>query len=136
MHKEEIREIAKIAAIEAINHKDDVIREEFDTRYKDVKLLMRNYRKLKTYYDRVEPETLEVNAICSMRRKTGLMMSHVDKMLIAYQALCQAQKKFNPGLNVEADNLVIDVPSVAPSFGKLTSVPGAIVAALSPGISA
>ena len=96
MHKEEIREIAKIAAIEAINHKDDVIREEFDTRYKDVKLLMRNYRKLKTYYDRVEPETLEVNAICSMRRKTGLMMSHVDKMLIAYQALCQAQKKFNP----------------------------------------
>ena len=93
MQKEEIKEIAKIAAIEAISHKDDVIREEFDTRYKDVKLLMRNYRKLKTYYSRVEPETLEVSSICAMRRKTGLMMSHVDKMLIAYQALCQGSIK-------------------------------------------
>ena len=93
MQKEEIKEIAKIAAIEAIGHKDDVIREEFDTRYKDVKLLMRNYRKLKTYYSRVEPETLEVSSICAMRRKTGLMMSHVDKMLIAYQALCQGSVK-------------------------------------------
>ena len=27
--------------------------------------------------------------ICSMKRKTGLMMSHVDKMLTAYEAICQ-----------------------------------------------
>ena len=86
-------EIARVAALEAIKSKDDVIQEEFDTRFQDVKLLMKNYRKLRTYYDKVSPETLEVNAICSMRRKTGLMMSHVDKMLTAYQALCQGSVK-------------------------------------------
>ncbi len=29
------------------------------------------------------------SSICSMRRKTGLMMSHVDKMLTAYEAICK-----------------------------------------------
>ena len=88
MHKDEIMEIAKAAAAEALNLKTDIFQEEFDARYQDVKLLMKNYRKLRAYYDTVSPETLEVNAICSMRRKTGLMMSHVDKMLAAYKALC------------------------------------------------
>ena len=94
MHKEDIAEIAKVAAIEALKLRNDLIQEEFDKRYQDVKLLMKNYRKLRTYYDTVSPETLEVNAICSMRRKTGLMMSHVDRMLIAYKALCE--KSDNP----------------------------------------
>ena len=76
LHKEDIAEIAKVAAIEALKLRNDLIQEEFDKRYQDVKLLMKNYRKLRTYYDTVSPETLEVNAICSMRRKTGLMMSH------------------------------------------------------------
>lgn len=49
---------------------------------------MKNYRMLKAHYAQVSPETLEVSAICSMRRKTSLMMSHVDKMLTAYKALC------------------------------------------------
>lgn len=52
-------------------------------------LLMKNYRKLKAHYANVSPETLEVSVICSMKRKTGLMMSHVDKMLTAYEAICQ-----------------------------------------------
>ena len=69
--------------------KDDILQEEFDIRYQDVKLLMKNYRKLRTYYDKVSDDTLEVNAICSMHRKTGLMMSHVDKMLTAYRVLCE-----------------------------------------------
>lgn len=43
---------------------------------------------LKVHYAHVSPETLEVNVICSLHRKTGLMMSHVDKMLTAYKALC------------------------------------------------
>lgn len=94
MHKEEIMEIAKAAVIEVLNCKDNLIQEEFDLRYQDVKLLMKHYRKLRTYYDTVSPETLEVSAICSMRRKTGLMMSHVDKMITAYRALCE--KADNP----------------------------------------
>ena len=89
MQREELLEIAKTAAVEALSLKDDLIQTEFDTRYQDVKLLMKNYRKLKTYYDKVAPETLEVSVICSMHRKTGLMMSHVDKMLTAYKALCE-----------------------------------------------
>ncbi|MBR0288967.1 MAG: hypothetical protein IJQ82_08320 [Selenomonadaceae bacterium] len=89
MRKEDIAEIAKTAAIEALGLREDIIREEFDKRYRDVKLLMRNYRKLKAYYSRVDAEALEVSVICSMHHKTGLMMSHVDKMLIAYKALCQ-----------------------------------------------
>lgn len=89
MQKEMIAEIARTAAIEALGYKNDIINEEFDARYHDVKLLMKNYRKLKAHYAHVSPETLEVNAICSMRRKTGLMMSHVDKMLVVYNALCR-----------------------------------------------
>lgn len=89
MTKEEVKEIARIAALEALSMKSDLFQEEFDMRYKDVKLLMKNYRKLRAYYDKVSPETLEVSAICTMKRKTGLMMSHVDKMLAAYKVLCE-----------------------------------------------
>lgn len=78
MEKEEIKEIARIAAIEALSQKSNLIEEEFDARYHDVKLLMRNYRKLKAHYARISLETLEVSSICSLRRKTKIMMSHVD----------------------------------------------------------
>lgn len=88
MRKEEIAEVVKIAAAEVLAQREAIIEEEFDTRYHDVNLLMKNYRKLKAHYAHVAPETLEVNSICSMRRKTGLMMSHVDKMLKTYQVLC------------------------------------------------
>lgn len=89
MRREEVHKIARAAAVEVLGCKADYIQEEFDKRYQDVKLLMRNYRKLKAYYSRVDPETLEVSVIASTHRKTGLMMSHVDKMLVAYKALCQ-----------------------------------------------
>lgn len=89
MNKDEIAEIARVAATEVLAKKDEIIDEEFDSRYHDVNLLMKNYRKLKAHYAQVSPETLEVSVICSMRRKTGLMMSHVDKMLTAYEALCR-----------------------------------------------
>lgn len=84
LNKEEIIEIAR----EVFSQREVIIQEEFDSRYHDVKLLMKNYRMLKTHYTEISPETLEVSAICSMRRKTSLMMSHVDKMLTAYKALC------------------------------------------------
>ena len=86
--KEELLEVARIAAVEVLNQREAVIQEEFDARYQDVKLLMKNYRMLKTHYAHISPEVLEVNAICSMHHKTVLMMSHVDKMLSAYQAIC------------------------------------------------
>lgn len=88
MQKEEIAEVVRIVTVEVFNQRENVIQEEFDSRYHDVKLLMKNYRMLKAHYAHITPETLEVNAICSMRRKTSLMMSHVDKMLTAYKALC------------------------------------------------
>lgn len=65
-------------------------------------LLMKNYRKLKAHYSHVSPETLEVSAICSMRRKTGLMMSHVDKMLAAYEAMCKESLNPDEGRRWEA----------------------------------
>lgn len=89
MNRDEIAEIARVVTAEVLAKKDDIIDEEYDTRYHDVNLLMKNYRKLKAHYAHVSPEALEVSAICSMRRKTGLMMSHVDKMLTAYEALCK-----------------------------------------------
>ena len=88
MKKEEIAEIARVAAQEVLAKKDEILDDEYDLRYHDVNLLMKNYRKLKAHYMHISPETLEVNTICSMRRKTGLMMSHVDKMLAAYEAIC------------------------------------------------
>lgn len=94
MNKDEIAEIARVAAAEVLMKKDEILDDEYDARYHDVNLLMKNYRKLKAYYAHVSPETLEVSSICSMRRKTGLMMSHVDKMLTAYEALCK--KAVNP----------------------------------------
>ena len=59
MNKEKIAEIARTAAIEVLNKKDKLFDEEFDTRYHDVNLLMKNYRKLKLHYAHVSPETLE-----------------------------------------------------------------------------
>lgn len=92
MTKEEIAEIVKVTTAEVLAKKDEIIDEEFDTRYHDVNLLMKNYRKLKAHYANVSPETLEVSVICSMKRKTGLMMRHVDKMLTAYEAICQSSE--------------------------------------------
>jgi len=89
VNKEEIEEIAKTAAKEVLAERYEVINDEFDARYHDVNLLMKNYRRLKAHYALVSPEMLEVDSICIMRRKTGLMMSHVDKMLTAYEALCR-----------------------------------------------
>lgn len=90
MEKSEIEAIARIAATEALSRRDDIVQEELDTRYHDVKLLMNNYRKLKAHYENIEGEELEVTAICTLKHKTKLMMGHVDRMLAAYKALCSA----------------------------------------------
>ena len=90
MSKEEMAEIARMAATEALAQRKNIVGDEFDARYHDVKLLMKNYRKLKAHYAKVSPEALEVSAICSLKKKTVLMMSHVDKMLAAYKAMCDS----------------------------------------------
>jgi hypothetical protein len=90
MRKEQIEDIAKTAAEAVLAMRGSAIVEEFDRRYHDVRLLMGNYRKLKTHYSRVAPDALEVSSIYTSQRKTGLMMSHVDKMLAAYEAICKA----------------------------------------------
>ena len=89
MQKEIIEEIVKVTTAEILKQRDNIIVEEIDNRYCDVKLLMKNYRKLKLYYAQVNSEVQEVDAICVMRHKTKLLMSHVDKMLAVYRALCQ-----------------------------------------------
>ena len=88
MDKKELVEIARLAAEEVLAQREAAMQEELDARYHDVVLLMKNYRKLKAHYAHASPETLEVNCICSMRRKTKLMMSHVDKMISTYKAMC------------------------------------------------
>lgn len=89
MKKDEIDEIVRMAAAEVLARKEEILNDEFDAMYQDVKLLMVNYRKLKTYYTHVSPETMAVDSICAMHSTTGLMMSHVDKMLAAYKAMCK-----------------------------------------------
>jgi hypothetical protein len=74
----------------AISKRDSIIENEFDERYHDVKLLMGNYRKLKKHYSHIAPETLEVSSIYALQRQTGLMMSHVDRMLEVYEAICRS----------------------------------------------
>jgi hypothetical protein len=90
MRREEIKEIARIAVEEAVGTKQQVIHEEIEARYQDVQLLMQNYRKLKAYYANCPDSSLDVSSIYRMHTKTGLMMSHVDKMLTTYEAMCAA----------------------------------------------
>ena len=90
MQEKEIQDLIRVVAAEMLNQREAIIQEEFDTRFHDVKLLMKNYRMLKKHYAEVAPETLEVGVICSMHHKTGLMMSHVDRMLAAYKSICDA----------------------------------------------
>ena len=54
---------------------------------------------LKAHYAYVSPETLEISAICSIRRKTALMMSHVDKILTAYKALYYESERLDEKKN-------------------------------------
>ncbi len=87
MQKEELAEVVRLATETALAKRQNIIADEFDARFHDVNLLMKNYRKLKMHYSNISADT-EVSVICSMRHKTGIMMSHVDKMLSVYESLC------------------------------------------------
>ena len=49
MKKEEIAEVVRLAAAEVLAKKEEIIEDEFDSRYHDVDLLMKNYRKLRAH---------------------------------------------------------------------------------------
>ena len=88
MTKEEVRSIVEIAVRETLDYKSCIREKESDARYKNVKLLMRNYRKLKQYQGEIAADVLKVESIGIMKYKTDLIMLHVDRMLNAYKALC------------------------------------------------
>lgn len=88
MISNEIREIVCVAVQETLSRKEELRTEALNTCYKNVKLLMKNYRKLKKFQANIDEEVLAVESICVFRNKTSLMMQHVDKMLSAYNALC------------------------------------------------
>lgn len=88
MIRDEIREIVVTAVHETLNRKEELRTEGLDSCYKNVKLLMKNYRKLKQFQANIDEEVLAVESICGFKTKTSLMMKHVDRMLSAYNALC------------------------------------------------
>lgn len=94
MTEKDVRSIVEIAVHETLNYKTAVREKEFGTRYKNVKLLMRNYRKLKQFQDKIAADVLKVESIGIMKYKTDLIMLHVDRMLNAYKALCQESSMF------------------------------------------
>ena len=74
LRKEEIAEIARIAAAEVLGQRETIIQEEFDSRYHDVKLLMKNYRMLKAHYAQVSPETLEYGNSFAISRALDMLL--------------------------------------------------------------
>ena len=94
MTAEEVKQIVAMTVRETLECRTSLQEKEFDTRYKNVKLLMRNYRKLKQFQDRIASDVLKVESIGIMKYKTDLIMLHVDKMLTAYKALCLENNLF------------------------------------------
>ena len=83
-------EIVVATVRETLSEKDEIRKEALNACYKNVKLLMKNYRKLKQFQANIDEEVLAVESICVFKNKTSLMMQHVDRMLNAYNALCMA----------------------------------------------
>ncbi len=89
MTEQNVRDIVTATIREVMEYREVVLKESFDACYKNVKLLMRNYRKLKCYREKISEDVIKVESIGSMYQKTILMMKHIDKMLIAYKAVCE-----------------------------------------------
>ena len=91
MTAEEIRSIVVNAIGEVLNSKEKKQQEEFDARYKNVRLLLRNYRKLKKFQAHFVADVSKVESVGMMKSKTDLLMIHLDKMLKVYKVLCQEE---------------------------------------------
>ena len=85
-----LRELVSGVVKDTLSYREQLLCEEFDYREKNVKLLMKNYRKLKLHCEKTSVAVMEVDSILMMNRKTNLLLEHVDTMLAAYNEICQA----------------------------------------------
>ena len=93
LQEEYLKDIIRSTVKETLGYRETILNEEFDSRYKNVKLLMRNYRKLKLYYEQISLNVLEVEAIGDMQRKTGfrrwqaLYLRYIDNKRMRIEAI-------------------------------------------------
>ena len=83
MQKTEMLEIARLAAREVLTQKKKIINDEFEHCYREISLIMKNYRKLKSHYANAPSEKSDA------RREKGITIEQVDKMLNVYKSFCQ-----------------------------------------------
>lgn len=95
MTEKEIKDIIKIVIREVQTQKEELKKQEYDERFQDVKLLMKNYRKLKKHFENMDSQELKVDSLNRTSNKTHIMMTHVDKMLKVYEALCNQGDKID-----------------------------------------
>ena len=111
-------EVGATAAARAIERERKSYRKkQYDWKYQNTKLLLRNYRRLNTYYQnavfstadaeeadedfedimrsmgRPADETVFVESIQKNYIKTRIIMTHVNKMLECYQIMCQRSNR-------------------------------------------
>lgn len=87
MQKEEMEEIAKMAADVVISQCDLMLSKRTERCYQDIELIMKNYRKLKSRYECLSIEFSE-DKIGLVPRVPQLTMRDVERLLAAYESLC------------------------------------------------
>lgn len=112
-------EIGAAAAVKAVEReKKKMKKQQYDWKYHNTKLLLRNYRRLNTYYqsavfdtkgaeeadedfwtvmqsmgDRTKDETVFVESIQKNYITTKIIMTHVNKMLECYEIMCKRSNR-------------------------------------------
>lgn len=111
-------EMGAAAAIEAVEREQEKYRkQQYDWKFHNTKLLLRNYRRLKKYYEnaifstenageadenfeaimrsmgRATSEKIFVESIQKSYITTKIIMTHVDKMLDVYKIMCKRSSR-------------------------------------------
>ena len=111
-------EMGAAAAIEAVEREQEKYKkQQYDWKYHNTKLLLRNYRRLKKYYEnavfseedaeeadesfegimrgasRAASEKVFVESIQKNYITTKIIMTHVDKMLEIYEIMCKRSSR-------------------------------------------
>lgn len=111
-------EMGAAAAIEAVEREQEKYKkQQYDWKYHNTKLLLRNYRRLKKYYEnaifstedageadenfeaimrgmgRAASEKIFVESIQKNYITTKIIMTHVDKMLEIYEIMCKRSSR-------------------------------------------
>lgn len=99
--KHQLEIISKAVLSENRRQYDENKKEEKIRNLRNTELLLKNYRKLKALcdealqeaipadYPEFSLETLTLESLTVYRKKTLMMMNHVDKMLVAYEWACR-----------------------------------------------